>query len=72
MEHLGWLEKKDGSGLVLVNQEGEIEMQGQLILRMSFSNNEAKYEILVLGLKSSIKRGIEKLMVKGDALLIAK
>ncbi|MCO5562673.1 hypothetical protein L7F22_016301 [Adiantum nelumboides] len=64
--------QKAGGGLVLVNLEGEIEMEEYVILPKSLSNNKAKYDILILGLEACAKKGIKKLMVKGDALLVVE
>ncbi|MCO5561051.1 hypothetical protein L7F22_014672 [Adiantum nelumboides] len=61
-----------GGGLVLVNPEGEIEMEEYVILPNSLSNNEAKYDILILGLEACVMKGLKKLMVKGDALAVVK
>ncbi|MCO5587723.1 hypothetical protein L7F22_041675 [Adiantum nelumboides] len=64
--------QKAGGGLVFVNPEGEIEMEKYVILPKCLSNNEAKYDTLILGLEACVKKGIKKLMVKGDALLMVK
>ena len=47
-------------------------MKEQVILPYFLSNNEAKFDILILGLKACVKGGIEKLMAKGYASLIVK
>ncbi|MCO5581353.1 hypothetical protein L7F22_035234 [Adiantum nelumboides] len=47
-------------------------MEETLVLTESMSNNEAEFDILILGLKACISRGIKQLMVKGDALLVVK
>ncbi|MCO5599977.1 hypothetical protein L7F22_054084 [Adiantum nelumboides] len=63
---------KAGGGLVLVNPEGEVVMKEQVTLDGSTSNNEAEYDILISGLKICLAQKIQRLMVKGDALLIVK
>ncbi len=63
---------KVGGGLVLLNPQGEIKLQDHLVLPKSLSNNEAEYDILILGLRACIARRVTRLMVKGDALLIVK
>ena len=63
---------KVGRGLVLLDPKGEIEMEETLILPESMSNNEEKFDILILGLKAWIAQGAQRLMVKGDALLVVK
>ncbi|MCO5587328.1 hypothetical protein L7F22_041277 [Adiantum nelumboides] len=63
---------KAGGGLVLLDPEGKVDMEETLVLTDSMSNNEAKFHILILGLKACISRGIKRLMVKGDALLVVK
>ncbi|MCO5585998.1 hypothetical protein L7F22_039935 [Adiantum nelumboides] len=63
---------KAGGGLVLVNPEGEVVMKEQVTLDGSTSNNEAEYDILISGVKICLAQKIQRLMVKGDALLIVK
>ncbi|MCO5603808.1 hypothetical protein L7F22_057960 [Adiantum nelumboides] len=63
---------KAGGGFVLVNPEGEVVMKEQVTLDGSTSNNEAEYDILISGLKICLAQKIQRLMVKGDALLIVK
>ncbi|MCO5607892.1 hypothetical protein L7F22_062094 [Adiantum nelumboides] len=63
---------KAGGGLVLVNPKGEVVMKEQVALDGSTSNNEAKYDVLISGLKICLAQKIRRLMVKGDALLIVK
>ncbi|MCO5581760.1 hypothetical protein L7F22_035648 [Adiantum nelumboides] len=63
---------KAGEGLVLVNPEGEVIMKEQVTLDGSTSNNEAEYDVLISGLKICLAQKIQRLMVKGDALLIVK
>ncbi|MCO5596995.1 hypothetical protein L7F22_051067 [Adiantum nelumboides] len=47
-------------------------MEETLVFIDSVSNNESEFDILILGLKACISRGIKRLMVKGDALLVVK
>ncbi|MCO5579447.1 hypothetical protein L7F22_033302 [Adiantum nelumboides] len=63
---------KAGGGFVLVNPQGEVEMKEQVTLDGSTSNNKAKYDVLISGLKICLAQKIQRLMMKGDALLIAK
>ncbi|MCO5591203.1 hypothetical protein L7F22_045184 [Adiantum nelumboides] len=63
---------KAGGGLVLLDPEGKVDMEETLVLTDSMSNNEVEFDILILGLKACISRGIKRLMVKGDALLVVK
>ncbi|MCO5551537.1 hypothetical protein L7F22_005041 [Adiantum nelumboides] len=63
---------KAGGGLVLMNPKGEVVPREQVILEGSTSNNEAEYDFLISGLKMYLTQGIQRLMVKGDALLIVK
>ncbi|MCO5566375.1 hypothetical protein L7F22_020052 [Adiantum nelumboides] len=62
---------KAGGGLALVNPGGEVVMKEQVTLDGSTSNNEAEYDVLINGLKILLAQKIQRLMVKGDALLIA-
>ncbi|MCO5612817.1 hypothetical protein L7F22_067088 [Adiantum nelumboides] len=61
---------KAGGGLVLVNPEGEVVMKEQVTVDGSTSNNEVEYDVLISGLKICLAQKIQRLMVKGDALLI--
>ncbi|MCO5576578.1 hypothetical protein L7F22_030391 [Adiantum nelumboides] len=63
---------KARGGLVLVNPKGEVVMKEQVTLDGSTSNNEAEYDVLISGLKICLAQKIQRLMVKGDALLIVK
>ncbi|MCO5606643.1 hypothetical protein L7F22_060831 [Adiantum nelumboides] len=63
---------KARGGLVLLDPEGKVDMEETLVLTDSLSNNEAEFDILILRLKACISRGIKRLMVKGDALLVVK
>ncbi|MCO5600595.1 hypothetical protein L7F22_054709 [Adiantum nelumboides] len=63
---------KAGGGLVLVNPDGEVVMKEQVTLDGSTSNNVVEYDVLISGLKICLAQKIQRLMVKGDALLIVK
>ncbi|MCO5550246.1 hypothetical protein L7F22_003729 [Adiantum nelumboides] len=63
---------KAGGGLVLVSPKGEVVAREQAILEGSTSNNEAEYDVSINGLKMCLAQGIQRLMVKDDALLIVK
>ena len=47
-------------------------MEGTVVLAESMSNNEAEFDILIVGLKACINHGVKRLMVEGDALLVVK
>ncbi|MCO5611573.1 hypothetical protein L7F22_065826 [Adiantum nelumboides] len=47
-------------------------MKEQVTLDGSTSNNEAEYDVLISGLKICLAQKIQRLMLKGDALLIVK
>ncbi|MCO5567279.1 hypothetical protein L7F22_020969 [Adiantum nelumboides] len=47
-------------------------MKEQATLDGSTSNNEVEYDVLISGLKICLAQKIQRLMVKGDALLIVK
>ncbi|MCO5558777.1 hypothetical protein L7F22_012364 [Adiantum nelumboides] len=64
--------RKAGGGLILVNPEDEVVMKEQVTLDGSTSNNEAEYDVLISSLKIFLAQKIQRLMVKGDALLIIK
>ncbi|MCO5605607.1 hypothetical protein L7F22_059790 [Adiantum nelumboides] len=63
---------KARGGLVLVNPEGEVIRKEQVTLDGSTSNNEVEYDVLICGLKICLAQKIQRLMVKGDALLIVQ
>ncbi|MCO5586017.1 hypothetical protein L7F22_039954 [Adiantum nelumboides] len=63
---------KAGRGLMLVSPKGNVVASEQVIVEGSTSNNEAKYDVLINGLKLFLAQGIQCIMVKGDALLIVK
>ncbi|MCO5574905.1 hypothetical protein L7F22_028699 [Adiantum nelumboides] len=63
---------KAGGGLVLVNPKGEVVMKEEVTLDGSTSNNETRYDVLISGLKICLAQKIQRLMVKGDALLFVK
>ncbi|XP_028101955.1 uncharacterized protein LOC114301227 [Camellia sinensis] len=56
---------KGGASIILINQEGE---------KFDFkcSNNEAKYEALILGLIAAQKKGLRKLKIWDDSKLVVK
>ncbi|MCO5595760.1 hypothetical protein L7F22_049808 [Adiantum nelumboides] len=55
-----------------MSPKGEIVAREQVVLEGSTSNNEAEYDVLISGLKMCLTQGIQRLMVKGDALHIVK
>ncbi|MCO5579987.1 hypothetical protein L7F22_033854 [Adiantum nelumboides] len=63
---------KAGGGLVLLDPNGEVVIKENVKLPGSTSNNEAEYDILLHGLHMCLAQKIQRLMVKGDALLIVK
>ncbi|XP_028055668.1 uncharacterized protein LOC114259836 [Camellia sinensis] len=62
---------KRGTGIVLRSKSGE---KFYLSYKLDFhcSNNEAKYEALMLGLIAAEKHGIKKIRIRGDSKLIVK
>ncbi|MCO5567731.1 hypothetical protein L7F22_021425 [Adiantum nelumboides] len=64
--------RKERGGLVLLNQEGGVVIKDQVTLDGSTRNNKAEYDVLISGVKIFLAQKIQRLMVKGDALLIVK
>ncbi|XP_028088019.1 uncharacterized protein LOC114288661 [Camellia sinensis] len=62
---------KGGAVITLTSQEGE---KFHLSYKLDFecSNNEAKYEALILGLIAAQKKGLYKLKIWGDSKLVVK
>ncbi|XP_028127319.1 uncharacterized protein LOC114323841 [Camellia sinensis] len=62
---------KGGAGITLTSQEGE---KFHLSYKLDFecSNNEAEYEVLILGLIVAQKKGLCKLKIWGDSKLVVK
>ncbi|XP_028054231.1 uncharacterized protein LOC114258477 [Camellia sinensis] len=62
---------KGGFGITLTSQTGE---KFHLSYKLDFecSNNEAKYEVLILGLIATQKKGIHKSKIWGDSKLVVK
>lgn len=79
LETKEWCLSLDGSstyqggdtGVVLYDPEG-INVSLSFKLDFPCSNNIAKYEALLLELKSTLKLGVKKLRVQGDSKLIIK
>ena len=63
---------KAGGGFVLLSPLGEVELEETIVLAESMSNNEAEFDILIVGLKACINCDVNQLMVIGDALLVVK
>nr|GEU57138.1 reverse transcriptase domain-containing protein [Tanacetum cinerariifolium] len=63
---------QDGSGawLILTNQEG-VEFTYALRFQFAASNNEAKYEALVAGLRITTQMGVKNVQVNVDSKLVA-
>jgi ribonuclease HI len=60
-----------GSGSVLYEDDVEIWADSHYVGDME-TNNTAEYTGLIRGLKEAVERNIDKLVVKGDSLLIIK
>jgi ribonuclease HI len=60
-----------GVGVLFISPRGE---QLKYVFRILFeiSNNEAKYEALLHGLRLAISLGIKRLLVYGDSLLVVQ
>ena len=59
-------------GFVFLSTLVEVELEKTVVLAESMSKNEANFCILIVGLKACINRGVQHLMVKGDALMVVK
>ncbi|XP_028066827.1 uncharacterized protein LOC114269663 [Camellia sinensis] len=62
---------KGGTGIVLTSKSGE-KLYFSYKLDFYCSNNEAKYEALILGLIAAEKHSIKKIQIRGDSKLIVK
>lgn len=60
-----------GAGAVLYKNQIEIFAKS-LFVGEKETNNVAEYNGLLLGLREAVTRGVKKLVVKGDSLLIIK
>ena len=58
-----------GAGVVLVSPRGD-KLSYVLQIHFDSSNNEAKYEALLNGLRMAISLGVRRLMVYGDSDLV--
>ncbi|XP_028055974.1 uncharacterized protein LOC114260115 [Camellia sinensis] len=63
--------KKGGASVTLTSQEGE-KFHLSYKLDFEYSNNEAEYEALILGLIAAQKKGLRKLKIWGDSKLVIK
>lgn len=66
-----------GAGAVLYSsslnpQSSSIAWSGSLFLGNKYTNNEAEYTALIMGLKTSLELGIRKIRVLGDSDLVCK
>ena len=60
-----------GAGVLFISPKGEqLKYVFQILFKVS--NNEAKYEALLHGLRLVVSLGIKRLLVYGDSLLIVK
>ena len=62
--------KKGGAGVILLKGMEEICLSYKL--DFPYSNNEAEYEALVLGLLEALRRAIRSLLIKGDSNLVVQ
>jgi ribonuclease HI len=60
-----------GAGVLLISPRGE-QLKYVLQILWAVSNNEAEYEALLHGLRLAISRGIKRLLVYGDSLLVVQ
>ena len=58
-------------GCVIIYSKGKL-IQKEGVHLASRSNNEAKYAALCEGLHAALKLRIQRLMIKGDSMLIVK
>ncbi|XP_016173272.1 uncharacterized protein LOC107615752 [Arachis ipaensis] len=64
---------KDGAGvgILIVSPEG-IPSKFLFEIKYPYSNNEAEYEALILGLKILINKGVSEVQILGDSQLVLK
>jgi hypothetical protein len=60
-----------GAGVLFISPRGE-QLKYVLQILREVSNNEADYEALLNGLRLAISRGIKRLLVYGDSLLMVQ
>ena len=76
MDHaLRWflLKNKGGAGVVLESPTGDrLKYVVQVLYGENITNNAMEYEGLLAGLRAAIGLGIDKIVVKGDSLLVIK
>jgi len=58
-----------GAGLLFISPLG-VHMRYVIRIHFAASNNVAKYEALVIGLKIAIELGVRRLDVRGDSQLV--
>jgi ribonuclease HI len=58
-----------GAGVLFISPRGE-QLKYVLQILWEVSNNEAKYEALLHGLRLAISLGIKRLLIYGDSLLV--
>ena len=60
-----------GAGVLFISPKGEqLKYVFQILFKVS--NNEAKYEALLHGLRLAVSLGIKRLLVYGDSLLVVQ
>ena len=64
-----WTQDDVGVGLVLINPNGKVWWYSSLI-DPNYSNNQAEYEALILGLKIWLGRGAKCVWIYGDYQLV--
>ena len=65
-------EGRAAAGMVLLNPIKEKVMERGIELLNIFSNNEAEYAVLTIGLEWCVSKDINRLNVYGDSMLIVK
>ena len=63
---------KAAGGIIILSPSKEVIMKKGTTLKDAHSNNEAEYFTLIFGLNECIKLGIQRLSIKGDALLVVR
>ena len=63
---------KAARGIIILSPSKEVIMKKGTTLKDAHSNNEAEYFTLIFGLNECIKLGIQRLSIKGDALLVVR
>ncbi|RYA53905.1 reverse transcriptase-like protein, partial [Enterobacter cloacae complex sp. 4DZ3-28B] len=63
---------KAAGGIIILNPQKEVMVRKGITLPSVHSNNEAEYAALTLGLEECKELGIQRLIIKGDSLLVVR